>query len=200
MRAPSPKSMAAGLRRGSAACRVRRLSRMARWLPLRGVEHRIEHRRGQRGTVWLETGEADAPLLCVAGEEPHHRPPRPRLPQARGQARPGSGEPRRGRRGLASPSSGSRSATSRAAGAHARPPACLSYSWRLILTPPFVLDYLAAHEVAHLVEMNHSRRFWRLVERICPHMARAKTWLEAHGSDLHRLARPRWTASATVML
>jgi predicted metal-dependent hydrolase len=62
----------------------------------------------------------------------------------------------------------------------------LSYSWRLILAPPFVLEYLAAHEVAHLVEMNHSRRFWRLVERICPDMTRAKAWLDAHGADLHR--------------
>ena len=61
------------------------------------------------------------------------------------------------------------------------------FSWRLILAPPFVLDYLAAHEVAHLIEMNHSSRaFWRLVERICPHMARAKTWLDAHGTGLHR--------------
>jgi predicted metal-dependent hydrolase len=62
----------------------------------------------------------------------------------------------------------------------------LSYSWRLILAPPFVLEYLAAHEVAHLVEMNHSRRFWRVVERVCPHMARAKTWLDSHGAELHR--------------
>ena len=62
----------------------------------------------------------------------------------------------------------------------------LSYSWRLILAPPFVLDYLAAHEAAHLVEMNHSRRFWRLVEGIYPDVARAKSWLDAHGADLHR--------------
>ena len=62
----------------------------------------------------------------------------------------------------------------------------LSYSWRLILTPPFVLDYLAAHEAAHLVEMNHSRAFWRQVERICPDFRRAKSWLDANGADLHR--------------
>ena len=66
----------------------------------------------------------------------------------------------------------------------------LSYSWRLILAPPFVLDYLAAHEVAHLVEMNHSRAFWRVVERICPDVARAKAWLDAHGAELHRYGLP----------
>ena len=62
----------------------------------------------------------------------------------------------------------------------------LSYSWRLILAPPFVLDYLAAHEVAHLVELNHSPRFWRLVRRVYPDAQRAKVWLDVHGTDLHR--------------
>ena len=62
----------------------------------------------------------------------------------------------------------------------------LSYSWRLILAPPHVLDYLAAHEVAHLIEMNHSARFWRVVARICPDFERAKSWLNAQGNALHR--------------
>jgi hypothetical protein len=62
----------------------------------------------------------------------------------------------------------------------------LSFSWRLILAPRYVLDYLAAHEVAHLIEMNHSPRFWRLLDRICPDMLRAKTWLDLNGADLHR--------------
>ena len=66
----------------------------------------------------------------------------------------------------------------------------LSYSWRLILAPPFVLDYLAVHEVAHLIEMNHSARFWRLVKRVCADSERAKAWLDAHGTDLHRYGVP----------
>ena len=52
--------------------------------------------------------------------------------------------------------------------------------------PPFVLKYLAVHEVAHLREMNHSARFWRLVAAHCPDAVRAKAWLDAHGGDLHR--------------
>jgi predicted metal-dependent hydrolase len=62
----------------------------------------------------------------------------------------------------------------------------LSFSWRLVLAPRHVLDYLAAHEVAHLLEMNHSARFWRLLGRMCPDMERAKAWLDVHGTDLHR--------------
>ena len=62
----------------------------------------------------------------------------------------------------------------------------LSFSWRLILAPPYVLDYLAAHEVAHLVEMNHSARFWKVVAKVCGHVERAKAWLDTHGNDLHR--------------
>jgi predicted metal-dependent hydrolase len=64
----------------------------------------------------------------------------------------------------------------------------LSYSWRLILAPSFVLDYVAAHEVAHLKHMNHGRNFWRLVLTHCPNAGRAKTWLKQHGSELHAYA------------
>ena len=61
----------------------------------------------------------------------------------------------------------------------------LSYSWRLILAPDFVLDYVAAHEVAHLREMNHGPRFWRLVLTHCPQGCHAKQWLKTHGKDVH---------------
>lgn len=64
----------------------------------------------------------------------------------------------------------------------------LNYSWRLILAPSFVLDYVAAHEVAHLREMNHSMRFWRLVLAHCPDSRNAKVWLKLYGNRLHALA------------
>lgn len=62
----------------------------------------------------------------------------------------------------------------------------LSFSWRLIMAPPFVLDYVAAHEVAHLREMNHGPRFWKLVEQLTPRMEEAKNWLQVYGMNLHR--------------
>jgi predicted metal-dependent hydrolase len=62
----------------------------------------------------------------------------------------------------------------------------LNFSWRLILSPPFVLDYLAAHEVAHLREMNHSPRFWHLLNYLCPHVEDAEYWLKKNGASLHR--------------
>jgi predicted metal-dependent hydrolase len=62
----------------------------------------------------------------------------------------------------------------------------LAFSWRLILAPSFVLDYLAAHEVAHRREMNHGERFWRIVHRLFPDTDEAEDWLKLHGSNLHR--------------
>lgn len=62
----------------------------------------------------------------------------------------------------------------------------LSFSWRLIMAPPLVLDYVAAHEVAHIAEMNHGPRFWRLVSKLMPEMEEAKFWLRRNGMDLHR--------------
>lgn len=62
----------------------------------------------------------------------------------------------------------------------------LMYSWRLVMAPPEVADYVAAHEVAHLVEMNHSPAFWQLVARLCPGHARHRAWLRTLGPGLHR--------------
>jgi len=62
----------------------------------------------------------------------------------------------------------------------------LSFSWRLILAPAFVLDYVAAHEVAHLKEMNHGPDFWRLVRELVGDVKRPQAWLRQHGPSLHR--------------
>ncbi|WP_298558598.1 SprT family zinc-dependent metalloprotease [uncultured Aliiroseovarius sp.] len=62
----------------------------------------------------------------------------------------------------------------------------LSYSWRLIMAPPEVLGYVAAHEVAHLVHMDHSRAFWAQVEAVCPNYKAPRKWLREYGAELHR--------------
>lgn len=62
----------------------------------------------------------------------------------------------------------------------------LMFSWRLIMAPPEVLDYVAAHEVAHLVEMNHSADFWAVVARIMPGYAPHRRWIKGKGNELHR--------------
>ena len=59
-----------------------------------------------------------------------------------------------------------------------------SFSWRLIFAPEAVLDYVVAHEVAHLVEMNHGPRFWDLVERLAPRSAGPRSWLKRHRDRL----------------
>jgi predicted metal-dependent hydrolase len=63
----------------------------------------------------------------------------------------------------------------------------LSFSWRIVMAPPKVIDYLAAHEVAHLREMNHGPDFWDLCEELCPAMDDAKRWLKRNGTMLHAI-------------
>ena len=66
----------------------------------------------------------------------------------------------------------------------------ISLNWRLIHMPRHLIDYVVVHELAHLREMNHSPRFWKLLERLCPNTERAKVWLDVHGPDLHRYGLP----------
>lgn len=63
----------------------------------------------------------------------------------------------------------------------------LSFSWRLVLAPPDVLDYVAAHECAHLIEMNHSPAFWAHVARCRPDWKQQRNWLRSHGRALHAI-------------
>lgn len=76
----------------------------------------------------------------------------------------------------------------------------LNFSWRLVMAPPYVLDYLAAHEVAHLKEMNHSLRFWHLVQKLCPRTEEAERWLKGYGAELHRYGRAAAAAQPRASL
>lgn len=62
----------------------------------------------------------------------------------------------------------------------------LMYSWRLVMAPPDVLDYVSAHEVAHLVHMDHSSAFWEVCAELFPEHKRARRWLRDNGGTLHR--------------
>ena len=154
-------------------------------IPVVGMERRIRHRglrcRDARGAVWMEPGE-----LHVIGEERHV--PRRIADWLRGHARDDfarrarfmAADIRRQVKRVVVRDTKSRWGSCAVDGT-------LSFSWRLVLAPPMVLDYLAAHEVAHLREMNHSPPFWRLVRRICPHTDEAEAWLKAHGASLHAI-------------
>lgn len=65
------------------------------------------------------------------------------------------------------------------------PDGAMSFSWRLIFAPHAVLDYVVCHEVAHLVELNHGERFWRIVEDLCPSHREMRRWLARHGNTLY---------------
>ena len=60
----------------------------------------------------------------------------------------------------------------------------LSFSWRLILAPIDVMEYVIVHEVCHLKEMNHSEKFWRLVFQLYPNYFDAKLWIKRNGKSL----------------
>lgn len=148
-------------------------------IPFRGTPHRILHQPEGRGVV----NHADG-VLCVFGQR-EHLPRRLQdwLRREAGAAisplalaKAGTVERAVRRVSIRDPRSrwGSCSAEGR-----------LSFSWRLVLAPPMVLDYVVAHEVAHLVEMNHSPAFWQVVDRLTPHTREAKRWLRANGETLH---------------
>ena len=179
---------------GWIAARLKRLPRAAPFadgaeVPLRGVAHRIVHRRGARGTVWTERASRGAPLLCVAGEGPHlDRRVSDFLKREATRDLEAASRRYAQMLGLSLRRVSVRDQSSRWGSCSST--GVLSFSWRLILAPPFVLDYLAAHEVCHLVELNHSARFWRLVKRLYADVERAKVWLDVNGTELHRYGLP----------
>ncbi len=156
-------------------------------LPLRGDDHLIAHRPGARGTVWVERLEQEAPAntLCVAGFAEHvHRRVQDFLKREAKRDLEAAVARHTQALGLAPRAVGLRDPVSRWGSCSAR--GSLNFSWRLILAPAFVLDYLAAHEVAHLVHLDHSPRFWALAQQLCADVDRAEAWLSAHGPHLHK--------------
>lgn len=155
-------------------------------IPYRGRQHRIVHLDRMRGVV--EVREiAGEPSLLVPGDPKFIQ--RKLLDFLKKQARESLNQAV----SVHAASLGVRPKQIRITDSTSRWGSCsstrtLSFSWRIIMAPDTVLDYLAAHEVAHLREMNHSDRFWNHVRAICPDMEIHKTWLRRHGASLHAVS------------
>ena len=148
-------------------------------VPVFGVPHRIRHRPGARGTVWLEDGE-----IHVAGHA-EHLPRRLRdwlIGELRRRVMPlvaAKAEK------IQRPVKRVGLRDSRSRWGSCGPDGGLSFSWRLVFAPPEVLDYLVAHEVAHHVHKNHGPRFWAEASGLCDGpMAVPRAWLRANGETL----------------
>jgi predicted metal-dependent hydrolase len=154
--------------------------------PLRGTLCRIRAKRG-RGLVTLERGDGEH-VLSVPGEpeflarrvtEWLRREARRDLERAVAKHAEALGRKPGGLR-IADPKSRWGSCSSKGV---------LTFSWRLVLAPPRVLDYLAAHETAHLREMNHGKKFWAWVEKLDPDYETARAWLNKSGVALSAVGR-----------
>ena len=154
-------------------------------LPIRGVPHTIVHEPGRRGTATPGRGEA-GPVLVVHGE---------RLHLSRRVADFLKREAKREIEALVATHTqaiGRRARAIRYKDTTSRWGSCtsdgtLSFSWRIMMAPPPVINYLVAHEVAHLKEMNHGPDFWKLCRQVCPDTDRCKAWLKRNGSALQAI-------------
>lgn len=154
-------------------------------VPVRGAPHRIVHWSTVRGTTSATTGPEGEPIIAVTGEAPHV-PRRVKEFLQREARRDLDAAVRRHAEALGAPARRITVRDTKSRWGSCSSSGNLNFSWRLILAPPFVLDYLAAHEVAHLKEMNHSHRFWSTVHKLCPGTEDAERWLKRHGTELHK--------------
>jgi hypothetical protein len=152
--------------------------------------HRIIHCTAARGRVWIEDcaaspGSNAGPLLCVSAGAPFvPRRVRDFFIKEAGRDLAAAVASHAKKLGAAPRKITLRDTTSRWGSCSSS--GALSFSWRLIMAPRFVLNYLAAHEAAHLLHMNHSTAFWAAVRRLTADTERAEAWLKAHGSGLLR--------------
>jgi predicted metal-dependent hydrolase len=154
-------------------------------VPVRGVPHLIIHEPGKRGMAEAARSE-DGPVLIVHGD-------RRFLPR-----RVADFLKREARREIEdlvakhTAAVGRRAKSVRFKDTTSRWGSCtsdgsLSFSWRIAMAPGTVIDYLVAHEVAHLIEMNHGPKFWKLCRELCPRTDEAKAWLKRNGSALQAI-------------
>ncbi|KAB0267925.1 M48 family metallopeptidase [Microvirga brassicacearum] len=154
-------------------------------VPLRGVPHKIVHWSSIRGVTRATTGSDGAPILAVSGDVLHvARRVQDFLEAEAKRDFAASVKHHTAALGIPAKRITVRDTKSRWGSCSAN--GALNFSWRLIMAPAFVLDYLAAHEVAHLRELNHSHRFWKLTHQLCPRTEDAEKWLKTYGSALHR--------------
>ena len=154
-------------------------------LPFRGKPHLIVHTPGRRGTVSIEMGE-EGPRIVVCGDRRHLGR---RLSAFLKRAAKAEIEPLVARH---TATIGKRARAIRYRDTTSRWGSCtadgaLSFSWRIMMAPPPVIDYLVAHEVAHLAEMNHGPRFWSLCRELCPRTDEARAWLKRNGAALQAI-------------
>ena len=154
-------------------------------IPLRDVGHTIKFERPSRGSPVVESDRTEGELRLIVRGRSEHAPRRLRdwlIAEARKDLVSRvrfHGD----RLGLKASRISIKDQSTRWGSCSST--GTLSFSWRLILAPEHVLDYVAAHEVAHLAEMNHGPNFWALVKQTCPDMERSRTWLKMQGAQLH---------------
>src|SRR5436305_6123540 len=171
---------------GWIAERLRRLPRPVRLedgasVPIGGRDYQIRHRPGLRGAAWIEGEE-----LHVTGDPAFT--PRRVVDFLRGEARRRLGSAavqKATKAGLSAKRVVIKDTSSRWGSCTSD--GTLMFSWRLIMAPAEVQDYVVAHEVAHLRHMDHSRAFWALTAQLTPYRRAATAWLTAHGAGLMRV-------------
>ena len=191
--APSQRALdrAIEFARGQSAWIARRLAEVPKAValapgsrvPYLGREHAIREGRGGPSPVWFEDGD----VIRVSGRPEHA--PRRLLDFLKREAKRVLEERTRdfaGRVGTRPRKVSVRDTASRWGSCSVA--RSISFSWRLILAPAFVLDYVVAHEVAHLLEMNHGPRFWKIVRELVDDVKRPQAWLRKNGVSLHRYA------------
>ncbi len=149
-------------------------------IPVQGESYRICHRPGARTPVWIEDG-----MLNVSGGEEHlarrvtdwlKKSARLHICE---RAEYYADKANVSYKRISVRDQQSRWGSCSAAGN-------LNFSWRLYLMPTHALDYVVAHEVAHLRHMNHGPEFWALVAKICPHMKTSRQWMSKNAGTFHK--------------